>query len=132
MSPSNPVAGETARQPTVLLVDDEAALLKLMALRLGRLGWKVHTAPDAASAISIAERLSCRLNLLITDINMPGMSGDALIRHIRMACPFVDVLAISAALPERHTGLANIQCLRKPFSMDQLAEVARDILSTQL
>ena len=132
MSASNPVTSEAARQPTVLLVDDEAALLKLMALRLSRLGWKVHTAPDAVSAISIAERLSCHLNLLITDVNMPGMSGDALIRHIRMACPFVDVLAISGALPERHTGLANIQCLRKPFSMDRLAEAAHEILSAQL
>jgi len=103
-----------------------------MALKLQRLGWQVHDAPDAHAAIEIADRLACHLNVLITDMHMPGMPGDALIRHIRTVCPYVDVLAITGALPEFSSGLANIPFLKKPFPMDQLVEAVRDILSAQL
>ncbi len=86
---SDPPAGITlqTRQPTVLLADDEPALLNLMAIKLRRLGWQIHTAPDAATAIEIADRLSCHLNLLITDVDMPGMPGDQLIRKIPTCLP---------------------------------------------
>lgn len=117
---------------TVLVVDDEAALRKLIVLRLRASGWHVLDAPDASTAIEIAERLSCHLNLLITDIDMPGIPGDVLIRRIRSLCPHIDVLAISGALPERPIHLANIPYLQKPFAMAALVDTARGIVSNQL
>lgn len=120
------------RQPTVLVVDDEPALLNLMALKLRRIGWQVHAARDAAAALEIADRLSCRLNLLVTDIQLPGMRGDELIRCIRKACPSVDVLAITGALPELARWLPNVPFLKKPFPMEELVAAAGDILASQL
>jgi CheY-like chemotaxis protein len=120
------------RQPTVLVVDDEPALLNLMILKLRRMGWQVHSATSATAALEIADRLACQLNLLVTDIQMPGMPGDELIRCIRKACPFVDVLAITGALPEHAHGLPNVPFLQKPFPMAHLVEAASDILATQL
>jgi DNA-binding response OmpR family regulator len=120
------------RTPNILVVDDEPAVLRLMALALARQGWHIYQAKDAVAALATAKGLSCGLNLLITDIDMPGIAGDELIRHIRKMCPLVDVLAISGALPERSNGLSNIPYLQKPFDMMRLAEVSREILSGQL
>ena len=120
------------RAPNILVVDDEPAVLRLMAMALARQGWQIYQAKDAVTAVTTAKGLKCGLNLLITDIDMPGIAGDELIRQIRKMCPLVDVLAISGALPESSHGLANIPYLQKPFDMMRLAEVSREILSSQL
>jgi CheY-like chemotaxis protein len=123
---------------TILLVDDEPSLLKLMALSLARharkIGqeWQIRKADDAASAMAAVKDLSCGLNVLVTDIQMPEVTGEELIRQVRQACPLIDVLAISGALPEGSPGLANVQVLRKPFAMALLAESVQDLLAVQL
>jgi DNA-binding response OmpR family regulator len=120
------------RTPIIMLVDDEPMMLKLMAVALAREGWQIYQAKDATTALETGKTLACGLNVLVTDIEMPGMPGDELIRHIRKLCPYVDVLAISGALPEGCSGLRNSRVLKKPFKMDLLAEEIQDILSVQV
>lgn len=126
------------RTPIILVVDDEPQVLNLMALSLARharkarQNWQIFQATDAATALTTARKLNCGLNVLVTDIQMPEITGEELIRQIRKICPQVDVLAISGALPDGSPGLANIQLLRKPFDMSLLAESVQDILAVQL
>lgn len=120
------------RTPTILLVDDEPTLLKMMTVALARHKWQVYQAKDAATALEMAATLSCGLNVLVTDLVMPDTQGDELIGRVRRMCPYVDVLLISGALPEGSSGLPNARFLKKPFDMTQLANVIRDMLSVQL
>ena len=99
---------------------------------LRRKGYDVYSANDASAALQTAQELSCGLNVLITDVVMPGMSGDELVRTIRQICPYVDVLVITGALPESNQGLVNCRFLRKPFPANALLETVRDILASQI
>ena len=116
----------------ILVVDDEAAVLKYMVTILRRKGYDVYSANDAAAALKTAQELSCGLNVLITDVVMPGMNGDELVRTIRQICPYVDVLAITGALVESNQGLVNCRFLKKPFAPGVLLETVRDILDNQI
>src|SRR5579863_10115304 len=118
--------------PRILVVDDEIAVLKYMVTILRRQGYEVHSASDAPAALKTVEKLSCGLNLLITDIVMPGTSGDELVRSLRRICPFVDVLIVTGALPESKKGLLNWPILKKPFRPNSLAEVVKQILGSQV
>ena len=131
---ADPVA-QFAKQmpnPRILVVDDEVAVLNYMVTILRRHGYEVHTASDATAALQAVEQLSCGLNLLITDLAMPGVSGDALVRSLRRICPYVDVLVVSGALQEGGKGLVNCPVLKKPFLPTALTAAVKEILSSQI
>ena len=119
-------------QARILVIDDEQSIVKYVVMILRRNRYDVHSANDASAALQKAEELSCGLNLLITDIVMPGMDGDELVRTIRRICPYVDVLAMSGALPESNRGFVNCRFLKKPFSSSLLLETVNDILANQV
>jgi CheY-like chemotaxis protein len=99
---------------------------------LRRHGYEVHSASDASTALQTVGQLSCGLNLLITDVAMPGMNGDELVRSLRRICPNVDVLVVSGALQEGSKGLVNCPVLKKPFPPTALTEAVEEILSSQI
>jgi DNA-binding response OmpR family regulator len=119
------------RTPIILVVDDERALLGLMTRALAHEGWEVYRANDGGTALAIAKTMGCGLNIVVTDICMPGIDGNELIRQMRKMCPYVDVLAISGALPEGNAYLENVQFLTKPFDVKRFVEEIRGILSRQ-
>lgn len=118
--------------PRILVVDDEITVLKYMVTILRRHGYEVHSASNASAALQTAEELSCGLNLLITDVPMPGVSGDELERSLRRICPYVDVLVVSGALQEGNKGLVNCTVLKKPFLPTALTAAVSEILSSQI
>ncbi|HUB82092.1 MAG TPA: response regulator [Bryobacteraceae bacterium] len=118
--------------PRILVVDDEIAVLKYMVTILRRHGYEVHTASDAPTALQAAEQLSCGLNLLITDVAMPLMTGTELVRQIRQKCPYVDVLLVSGALTEENLRVENYLILKKPFEPSSLTKVVSEILANQI
>ena len=119
-------------KPRILVVDDEIAVLKYMVTILRRHGYEVHSASDASTALQTVEELSCGLNLLITDVAMPGVSGDELVRSSRRMCPYVDVLVVSGALQDGSKGLVNCRFLKKPFLPAALTAAVNEILSSQI
>ncbi len=109
----------------VLVVDDDEALLNLMALALRRRGYQVEQATDGFSALKILASQP-PFSVLLTDMMMPGMSGLELLREARKLDEHIEVVVVTAA-PDLDNAISALRAdgaydyLLKPFeSMSQL------------
>ncbi len=116
---------------TILLVEDEDAVRKLVKRMLEKGGYTVFQARSGAEALSICESHQNKINLLITDMVMPGMSGPALAEKAREKCSGVKVLYISGYTDEGARGAAiprGSEFLAKPFSAGKVLYTVRRVL----
>ena len=81
---------------SILLVDDDAELLKALAKVLEKDGYAVVAKPDARSAMQHITESKQRFDLVITDVFMPRMSGTAFLAAFKAAFPAVPVIVITA------------------------------------
>ena len=118
-----------SKAETVLVVEDDAALRKMVAENLRSLGYRVLTAADAAAALALVER-EPRVDLLFSDYSMPrGMLGDELARRVRRLKPGLKVLLTSGyAVAQQSGGVADFGLLQKPYRQDELARAIRQTL----
>jgi CheY-like chemotaxis protein len=120
---------------TVLVVEDEASLSKLIHITLQRQGYTIHTASSGADA---REKFSGRLDeidLLLTDIVMPdGVGGWELARDFQALKPSLKVIYMSGYNEEmagrKPAWATNIRFLEKPFGPQELARAMRDSLDS--
>ena len=122
---------ETWGTGTVLLVEDEAMVRAVAERALARQGYHVLTADHGEAALDVLE-LHGRPDLLISDVVMPTMDGPTMVRHARERYPDLPVLFMSGYAEEqlrRSIDLDRVAFLAKPFSVQQLAEAARDALA---
>jgi CheY-like chemotaxis protein len=129
-----PEAAAPARgSGTVLVVEDEEAVRALARRVLEARGYRVLDAANAAEALELTDGGRRRIDLLVTDVVMPGMGGPALAERLVGAQPGLRVLYISGYAEEaiRRQGSlpAGGALLEKPFSADQLARRVGDALS---
>ncbi len=117
---------------TVLLVEDDEAVRALARAVLQRNGYRVLEAPGGPDAIEISERYEGPINLLVTDVVMPGMSGSELAERLTMLSPELKVLYISGYTEEAVGGGGLLRpgtaYLQKPFTPDVLAHSVRELL----
>ena len=117
-----------ARQKTVLIVDNFAPLCDLVARHLSSVGYRVLTAYSGAEAQSIARSSHVSaIDLLLTDLEMPGMRGNQLAEWFSSEYPQTPVLFMSTwydAVPYP----AEAHFLPKPFSLAQLGSAVREAL----
>ncbi len=112
---------------TVLVVDDEPLMLTLMETILTEYGYKILTASSGQKALEILARDDTKVELVVTDLVMPGMSGRELAEHIRQRKLAAKILCMSGHVTPSDKPV-NGACLRKPFtSADLLAKVRRTI-----
>jgi CheY-like chemotaxis protein/HPt (histidine-containing phosphotransfer) domain-containing protein len=106
----------------VLLVDDDAVSLELMALLLAHEGHQVVRANDAGTALELlSSDQSARPDVLLVDLQMPGVSGGQLAEKVRaMGSPGPLLLAMSASEVQRQQLLAFDGFLLKPLAVDEL------------
>ena len=106
----------------VLLVDDDAVSLELMALLLAHEGHQVVRAKDAGTALELlSSDKSGRPDVLLVDLQMPGVSGGQLAEKVRaMGSPGPLLLAMSASEVQRQHLLAFDGFLLKPLAVDDL------------
>jgi DNA-binding NtrC family response regulator len=115
----------------VLLADDEPALLNLFRKVLEQEGYQVVTADDGALALKLVE--GGGVELLVTDIEMPNMTGLELLRRVRQYAPELPVIIMTGGsalktVPEAY-GLGVTQFLLKPVLPVQLVTTVRQVLA---
>ena len=119
-------------QVTILVVEDEGPIRQIVKTSLEAHGHCVVTAGDAEEALELAEQHSGPIDLVVTDMLLPGMSGADMIRRLVAARPALNVIYISGYLGGNTTmpGSPNgtMQYLPKPFTPRELLEVVRTII----
>jgi PAS domain S-box-containing protein len=124
---------ELSDAPTLLLVEDEAALRQLVVTMLDEEGYAVLQAGNGLDAIALAERHRGPIDLLITDVVMPRLSGPELAQQLRGLRPGLEVLFMSgyndSRLISRGVEQAKVNLLTKPFTPDQLLSKVRELTS---
>jgi two-component system, cell cycle sensor histidine kinase and response regulator CckA len=119
-------------QGRILLVEDEPAVRRAARAILKRLGYDVLEARDAAEALALAKDRAEPLDLLLTDLVMPGMSGHELAKALSKLRPGLTVLFMSGYAANealRNDVLdARVAFLQKPFTADTLAARVRAVL----
>jgi two-component system response regulator GlrR len=119
-----------SRQPRVLLVDDDAGLLRLLSLRVGSAGYQVRSAADGHQAL--AQLDGFRPDVVVTDLRMHGMDGMALFEAIHARHPTLPVIILTAhgtipdAVQAAQRGVFGY--LTKPFdSQDLLTRIGQAV-----
>jgi DNA-binding NtrC family response regulator len=120
------------RAPTILAVDDDRKVLGLLESVLTSAGYRVLTADGGRKAVELHEKASSRIDLLLTDVIMPDLTGPVLAERLRARQPDLQVLFISgfhdADLVQRFLTLKQFTLLPKPFTVDGLLRVVEQSL----
>jgi len=123
------VMPKTITRPLLLVVDDEAAILRVVERLAAKVGWDVITAPNGADALRLLMRR--RADLAMVDLRMPDVNGLELLGHIRTTVPGCEVIlmtgfaAVDSAVEAIKLGAR--EYLTKPFDFDRLRQLLSDI-----
>ena len=115
---------DNSGKQTILVVDDEPDVLRLVESILGEAGFKVVLARTADSALQAFDSMSQSPDLLLTDVVMPGMSGPMLVDHLLVRRPDLKVLFMSGyddrQVVQRYVVEKGFRLLPKPFTIGSL------------
>ena len=108
----------------VLLVDDEVLIRNMIRLSLRAAGFQVIAAADGQEALSLSRNYPERIDVLLTDVDMPNLDGISLAGQLKTERPEIQVVVMSGRLsgPIRVCG-AEIPVLSKPFSTQSLVQM---------
>ena len=123
---TQPVAGKT-----VLVVDDHDATRQTIARMLEAGGFAVRTASSGAEALERLATESSEIDLVLSDVTMPGMNGIDLSYHIREQYPDVPVAIVSGDVSELERsiiGRTDVPFIKKPFHAESLYSAVRDAI----
>jgi len=133
-SVSQVLARRATGTETVLVVEDEEALRKVILRALVAAGYTVMMANDGDEALQVCERHTGELHLVLTDVVMPRMSGNELARRLAEKRPTTRVLYMSGYTENAisHHGILDegTHFLAKPFSVTGLLQKVREVLDT--
>jgi two-component system cell cycle sensor histidine kinase/response regulator CckA len=121
---------EVAAKETILLVDDEESVRTIVLKILRRAKYNVLEAENGEAALRIAEDHQGRIDLVITDMFMPGLRGPEVAQKLALTRPGLRVLFMSGyADQDLRTGVpAGANFLNKPFSGAELGKIVEEVL----
>jgi CheY-like chemotaxis protein len=124
-----------SRSRTILIVEDYKELRSLIGEILKEAGYQVSEAANGAEGLSRIREQKTDVNLVITDVAMPGMDGHAFAEQIRQARPDIKIVFMSAdpdpVLERVAPWEDGIGLLRKPFTDEELITCVRDALKPE-
>ncbi len=133
-SPEDTVAPAPARgSETLLVVEDEDAVRESISESLSSRGYTVLQGKNGADALQVLEHFAAKIDLLITDVVMPGMSGAELAKRVRELRPETRILFVSGYTEStvvRHGIHTDCGFLQKPFTLPALARKVRELIDT--
>jgi two-component system cell cycle sensor histidine kinase/response regulator CckA len=134
VSTSQALKQQSAAGKTILVLDDEADVCKLVATMLTSNGYKVLTADSGESAIKVFKKSKQPVDLLLLDVVSPGLPGPAVADLIAELQPGLRVLFMSGygntSVVQRYVVDKGYAFLKKPFTVDQLAKKVREVLNS--
>jgi PAS domain S-box-containing protein len=117
---------------TIVLVEDDDMVRAIAVRVLVLQGYRVHPFPDGVAALAAVRAMEERIDLLVTDVIMPGMNGRVLSERVKELRPAVKVLFTSGytqnVIAQHGVLEAGIEFLAKPYSVDLLAGRVREVL----
>jgi CheY-like chemotaxis protein len=126
----------TSGRETILLVEDEPVIRRVVVQALTQEGYRIIAVEDGASALTMCGDAAQPIDLLITDVVMPLMSGPQLVQRVASLRPSMSILYISGytdrALIHQGQREAGTDFLQKPFTPETLARKVRGILDRRL
>ena len=118
---------------TILVVDDNEAVLHVVAAALESADFRVLVADSPAAALRLAKKKDEKIDLLLSDVEMPDMSGPQLAERTRHTRPQTPVLLMSGytagALPSGPAASGDLPLIRKPFNAETLLQHLQDALT---
>jgi CheY-like chemotaxis protein len=127
----SPTPGVKPRHETILVAEDEAVVRDMVVASLERLGYQVMAASTGEEAVRLIDRLDDDIDLLLSDVVMPGMSGPDLLDRARRTRPELRAVFMTGytALSVGRPIQTGVTLLEKPFSSTRLGEVVRAVLA---
>lgn len=126
-----PGSAEGARgRERILVVEDEENLRLVIGTALRERGYEVVTANDGEGALEALRVVDRPIDLLLSDVLLPGMDGKTLAEHVLDVCPGVKVVWMTGYTDQPLTGFAGAgaRLLPKPFNLTEMEETVRDVL----
>jgi signal transduction histidine kinase/ActR/RegA family two-component response regulator len=127
-----PVHPATGGKETVLVVEDDPRLRKVITRILRTVGYQILDAGSGEEAIALTAKQATPIDLLLTDVVMPGLNGRALAERLLATRPALKVIFMSGytndAIVRRGVHNAETAFLQKPFSHEDLARMVREAL----
>ena len=116
----------SSSERTILVVEDQPEVLSLLADALQMVGYRVLTAAHPDDGLAIGDEHADEIDLVLTDVVMPGMNGPEMAQRLVFRHPFMRVLYLSGHDPETLGPLGvpegGTAILKKPFTLDALVE----------
>ncbi|MCX6626001.1 MAG: response regulator, partial [Candidatus Solibacter sp.] len=131
--PQSGTARSLAGSETVLVVEDQDQVRALAVAILKRYGYEVLEAATGADALALAEGHAGRIDVVVSDIMMPGMTGTEMVQRLKLSRPELKVLYVSGyagtSIREGELESSGALFLPKPYAPEILAAKIRELLS---
>ncbi len=115
---------------TILVVEDEESLCHVVMDMLNHLGYRALGANSGTEALDLAEKFSGKIDVLLTDVLMPGLAGPQLADSLRGSRPDLKVIFVSGDTHSSSSVPLGAITLQKPFTLKMLSCKLREVLQS--